>query len=111
MLGRNGIGIDINYQAIMLTLDRLNFTTTNLYEELPPSEIRVYQGDARWMNLIPDESVDLVATHPPYAGIITYSKAHAVEGDLSQLRSLKAFYDAMEQVARECYRVSSMSIW
>jgi DNA modification methylase len=28
-----------------------------------------------------------------------------VEGDLSQLRHLEEFYDAMEEVARECYRV------
>ncbi|MEN3001166.1 MAG: DNA methyltransferase [Armatimonadota bacterium] len=105
LLGRNGIGIDINYQSLMLTFDRLNFTPANLYEELPPSEIRVYHGDARRMNLIPDKSIDLVATHPPYAGIITYSKMKAVEGDLSQLRSLNDFYDAMEQVAQECYRV------
>lgn len=105
LLGRNGIGIDVNYHALILTLDRLNFTTDNLYEELPPCDIRVYHGDARRMNLIPDESIDLIATHPPYAGIITYSKKQAVPGDLSQLRALGAFYDAIEQVAHECYRV------
>jgi len=105
LLGRNGIGIDVNFQALMLTFDRLNFAPTNLYEELPPSEIHVYHGDARQMNLIADNSIDLIATHPPYAGIITYSKAQTVQGDLSQLRSLEEFYNAMEQVARECYRV------
>jgi DNA modification methylase len=55
--------------------------------------------------LIGDETVDLVATHPPYAGIIAYSKSAPVEGDLSQIRSLEGFLQAIEQVARECYRV------
>ncbi len=82
LLGRNGIGVDINYEALMLSFDRLNFETANLYEALPPVEIRLYHGDARNLNLIPDESVDLVATHPPYANIIAYSKGTKVEGDL-----------------------------
>ncbi len=57
------------------------------------------------MNLIGDDTVDLVATHPPYAGIIAYSKGMPVAGDLSQIRSIEGFLSATEQVARECYRV------
>lgn len=105
LLGRNGIGVDVNFEALMLTLDRLNFESANLYEQLPPSEIRVYHGDARRLHLIEDQSIDLVATHPPYAGIITYSKHSSIEGDLSRLRSMNEFLDAIEQVASECYRV------
>ena len=67
LLGRNGIGVDINYEALMLTFDRLNFEPRNLYETLPPTEIRLYHGDARNLDKIPDESIDLIATHPPYA--------------------------------------------
>lgn len=105
LLGRNGIGIDINYQSLMLTMDRLNFESANLYETLLPAEIRVFHGDARLLNLIPDATIDLVATHPPYAGIISYSRNATVPGDLSQLRSLTDFLEAIAQVARECYRV------
>jgi SAM-dependent methyltransferase len=105
LLGRNGIGVDINLQALMLTMDRLNFEPVSLYEQLPPSEIRVYHGDARQLNLLEDNTIDLIATHPPYAGIIAYSRRVPVPGDLSQLRSLSDFLDAMEQVACECYRV------
>lgn len=105
LLGRNGIGVDINLQALMLTMDRLNFEPVSLYDHLPPSDIRVYHGDARHLNLLGDNTIDLVATHPPYAGIITYSKHAPVPGDLSQLRSLSDFLDAMEQIASECYRV------
>ncbi len=105
LLGRNGIGIDINFDSLMLTFDRLNFEPASLYEQLPDSEIRIYHGDARNLNLIPDNSVDLVATHPPYAGIIRYSSQKSIEGDLSRLRSVADFLDAMEQVAHECFRV------
>jgi DNA modification methylase len=105
LLGRNGIGVDVNYQSLMLAFDRLNFEPHSLYEELPQSNIRLFHGDARLLSLIGDETVDLVATHPPYAGIIAYSKSAPVEGDLSQIRSLEGFLQAIEQVARECYRV------
>ncbi len=105
LLGRNGIGVDINYEALMLTFDRLNFESENLYETLPSTEIRLYHGDARNLNLIPDESVDLVATHPPYFNIIAYSKGSKIEGDLSCLSSMESYLDAMTQVAREFYRV------
>jgi DNA modification methylase len=105
LLGRNGIGVDINYEALMLTFDRLNFEPQNLYETLPPTEIRLYHGDARNLNLIPDESIDLIATHPPYANIIAYSKGNTIDGDLSRFRSLDDYLDAMTEVAMECYRV------
>jgi DNA modification methylase len=105
LLGRNGIGVDINYEALMLTFDRLNFEPQNLYETLPPTEIRLYHGDARNLDLIPDESIDLIATHPPYANIIAYSKGNTIDGDLSRLRSLDDYLDAMTEVAMECYRV------
>jgi len=105
LLGRNGIGVDINYEALMLTFDRLNFEPQNLYETLPPTEIRLYHGDARNLDLIPDESIDLIATHPPYANIIAYSKGNTIDGDLSRFRSLDDYLDAMTEVAMEYYRV------
>lgn len=105
LLGRNGIGVDINYEALMLTFDRLNFEPQNLYETLPTTEIRLYHGDARNLDLIPDESIDLIATHPPYANIIAYSKGNTIDGDLSRFRSLDDYLDAMTEVAMECYRV------
>ncbi|MCX7778483.1 MAG: DNA methyltransferase [Armatimonadetes bacterium] len=105
LLGRNGIGVDINYEALMLTFDRLNFEPRNLYETLPTTEIRLYHGDARNLDKIPDESIDLIATHPPYANIIAYSRGKAINGDLSRMRSLDEYLDAMTEVAKECYRV------
>lgn len=105
LISRNGIGVDINYEALMLTFDRLNFEPSNLYETLSPTEIRLYHGDACNLDKIPDESIDLVATHPPYTNIIAYSKGETVNGDLSRMRSLGEYLDAMAEVAKECYRV------
>ncbi len=98
LLNRRGIGVDININAIMLTRDRLNFE----YKYNP--EIRTYVGDARNLNLINDESIDLIATHPPYANIIRFSKTN-IEGDLSNIKNIDEFVEEMYKVAKECYRV------
>ena len=65
-------------------------------------EPEVSVGDARDLSDIPDEGIDLICAHPPYAGIINYSSK--VEGDLSKL-SIEDFLKEMEKVAKESYRV------
>ncbi len=105
LLGRNAIGVDINYDAVILTLDRLNFTYKPLDQDYLEPEIRVYHGDARNLDLIKDESIDLIATHPPYANIVSYSKDRRVEGDLSQVYSLEEYLEGIRQVAKESFRV------
>ncbi len=107
LLGRNGIGVDINPDAVMVAHDRLNFVPTqkliSIKEQHSPGKARLFIGDARNLNEIADGSVDLVATHPPYAGIIAYTGAR-VAGDLSALR-FKDFFEGMRQVAQEALRV------
>ncbi|MGC8547652.1 MAG: DNA methyltransferase [Candidatus Micrarchaeia archaeon] len=48
-----------------------------------------------------------MATHPPYASIISYTKNsnHKREGDLSKVSSINEFSDEMRKVAKEFYRV------
>jgi len=107
LLGRNGIGVDININAVMLTLDRLNFKPANMFEEIPHTSIRLYQGDARNLNEIEDESIDLIATHPPYANIISYSRRKEMDdtSDLSFVSDIGEFIQNMRLVAEEAYRV------
>ena len=105
LLGRNGVGVDINPDCIMLTLDRLDFEYTPLDSSFPRVEIKTYVGDARNLNLIEDESIDLIATHPPYANIIYYSKKEKVSGDISAARNINEFIEAMREIAAESYRV------
>ncbi|KXB09318.1 hypothetical protein AKJ35_01030 [candidate division MSBL1 archaeon SCGC-AAA833F18] len=97
LLGRNGIGVDINEKSLMLTRDRLNFDYDNSTEQ------RTYLGDARNLNLIEDDSIDLIATHPPYANIIAYSKENG--DDLSSVESIDDYVSEMRKVAEESYRV------
>ena len=103
LLNRNGIGVDVNRDSIMVALDRLNFDYSSLDHGVR-SEIQTYVGDARDLDKIQDASIDLVATHPPYAWIIPYSKKR-VPGDLSGMRRLPDFLEAMRKVAAESYRI------
>jgi len=118
LLGRNCIGVDINYNAVMLSLHRLYWLEKYIGEIKDSKEnvqnieldnivkawCRIYHGDARRLDLIPSESVDLIATHPPYFNIIRYS-VERVEGDLSRARSFEEYLSWMRDIARECYRV------
>lgn len=92
---RNFIGVDINPEAVELSQRKCNF------EFETPYSTNITLGDARKLDL-PDESIDLICTHPPYADIIQYSEN--VEGDLSLL-NMKAFMPEIHKVAEEAYRV------
>ncbi len=105
LTGRNAIGVDINYEACILTLDRLNFKYNPLDPDWKDPDIKVYHGDARNLGLIEDDSIDLIATHPPYANIIPYSKQRKVEGDLSQVYTLDEYLQGMLDIAKESLRV------
>jgi len=102
LLGRNGIGVDINPDAVMVARDRLNFDYLPL-ERTDNVSSRTYLGDARNLDRTKNETIDLVATHPPYAGIIHYT-GQSVPDDLSRLK-LPEYLAAMRVVAAESYRV------
>jgi len=123
LLNRNCIAVDINYNAVILTHHRLYYLMRALYEKRLKSlvdyaknsdttsstssssiQYKVYQGDARKLDKIPDNSIDLVATHPPYFNIIEYGEQR-VEGDLSRTTNLEEYLTLFRQVAREVYRV------
>ncbi len=104
LLNRNAIGVDINLDAIMITLDRLNFANDIFSLKNEKVDIKTYVGDARNLNEIKDESIDLIATHPPYANIVSYTKTRKQSDDLSQL-SLSEYLSEMRKVAAESFRV------
>ena len=103
LLGRKGIGVDINESAAMIAMNRLDFSFHTLDQDHTETKVNVYVGDARNLNVIADGTVDLVVSHPPYWGIIPYSKA-TIPGDLSALR-FDDFMNEIGKVAGECYRI------
>ncbi len=102
LLGRRCIARDINPGAIQLTLENFAFATPLDLFGQPIYQPEVSVGDARDLADIPDDGIDLICAHPPYAGIINYSSA--VESDLSKLRTTD-FLAEMSKVARESLRV------
>lgn len=103
LLGRKGIGVDVNRDALMVAWDRLNFPYMSLDEDWVDQPIDLYLGDARNLDAIRSDSIDLIATHPPYAHIIKYTGQRA-PGDLSAL-NLGDFVTQISTVATEAYRV------
>ena len=107
----------------MITRDRLHFgnesriTQEDNLAGIPPYKDRLgeekptpktvqktYLGDARNLDKIKNESIDLIATHPPYANIIEYGEKQ-VEGDISNVRNIVEFCQEMKLIADECFRV------
>lgn len=97
LLRRRGIGVDINPAAVEMCSKNLDFRVDNE----PPQVVRV--GDARKLDFLKDESVDLIIAHPPYADAIRYSDN--IEGDLSRIHDVQGFLAEMSKVASELFRV------
>jgi len=120
VLGRNCIGVDINYKAVILTHHRLyylvkvlkegraenilNYMTNDNTNNIMNYWYKIYHGDGGTLDKISDNSIDLVATHPPYFNIINYS-GQEIRGDLSRTKKLEEYLTKMEQIVREIYRV------
>ncbi len=71
-------------------------------ELLDPSCHQLILGDARAMPYLPDESVHLVVTSPPYWTLKRYNE---VEGQLGHVADYEQFLEALRQVWREVFRV------
>ena len=99
LLNRNIIGVDVNDTA----LDRCREKTSFIHEGAS-GNVEIRKGDARRLDFIPDGSIDLICTHPPYADIIHYSENMEIPEDLSNF-AVNDFVREMKQVASECYRV------
>lgn len=97
LLNRNIIGVDINDVALERCREKTDFV-----HDGAEGNVYIKKGDARKLDFIKDEYIDLICTHPPYADIIRYSED--IDEDLSRLK-VKDFLIEMKKVAEECYRV------
>lgn len=97
LLNRDIIGVDVNEHALSRCHEKVDFEYENA-----KGKVYIRKGDARNLNFIKDDSIDLICTHPPYANIIQYSED--IEEDLSHLK-ISDFLEEMKLVAAESYRV------
>jgi len=95
---RHCLGMNINPEAIEMSKEALDFEIDH------DVKVEVKEGDARDLESLDNESIDLVATHPPYANIIEYSDGE-IEEDLSAIDDIEEFYKEIEKVAQELFRV------
>jgi DNA modification methylase len=63
---------------------------------------RLIQADARKMPFIPDASVHLIVTSPPYWNLKRYNTS---EGQLGHINDYEAFLTELGKVLQECLRV------
>jgi len=63
---------------------------------------RLVQGDARDLSFIPDESIHLVATSPPYWTLKRYNDS---EGQMGHIDEYERFLDELKRVWSEAFRV------
>ncbi|MFT4245130.1 MAG: DNA methyltransferase [Micrococcaceae bacterium] len=98
VLNRNIICSDINEKALTRTHQSLDFDSDSTATQT------LFKSDARTLNTIKDESIDLILTHPPYADIIKYSDG-TIPNDLSNIHDIDEFANEMEKVATELFRV------
>src|SRR5205085_5921649 len=66
------------------------------------TEHRVIEGDARDLSFIPNRSVHLVVTSPPYWTLKEYPSG---PGQLGEIEDYEAFLDQLDKVWRECERI------
>ena len=69
---------------------------------LPASTLRLIRGDARYLGFLPDASVHLVLTSPPYWNLKRY---HDTPGQLGHIADYEAFLAELNKVWAEVFRV------
>lgn len=99
VLKRRGIAFDIHSEVVALAKEACVFEAD---EKIFQPHIE--QGDARNLKSVEANSVDFIATHPPYLNIIHYGEKEN-EADISRISNLRKFCDQIHLIAKECYRV------
>lgn len=116
--GRKGIGIELNSEFAGLARKRLATEVSDLFSNA--DDQRVLEGDARdLLKTLPDSSVDLVVTSPPYWSILKkqdhkvrqerlekgLAKDYGTDArDLGRIESYETFLVELGSILGECAR-------
>jgi len=74
----------------------------NLAIQKIPTQHNLFCADSRDLSFIPNETVHLILTSPPYWNLKKY-RTH--EGQLGEIEDFEIFLDELDQVWKHCYRV------
>lgn len=100
-LGRNSIGIDINPYSVRLTVRRLR---QEWADDGSDTTHVVLEGDCRaLLKEMPEDSVDLIVTSPPYFDVVDYHQDHPDQ--LGNIHDYDKFLEGMREAFRGMLRV------
>ena len=68
-----------------------------------PSHHELYQGDARDLSMLDEESLELVVTSPPYFNLKNYENGMGGEDQLGDIDEYEHFNEQIDKVWRQCY--------
>jgi DNA modification methylase len=98
-LGRKVICVDQNPSYVDIIRKECSGLKNGHAADFKPLD--VVHGDSRKLTFIPDNSVGLVVTSPPYWNKADYGPGH---NNLGAIQSYPAFIEATKPVWEECYR-------
>lgn len=99
-LERNSIGIDVNSYSTGMSIDRLD---GSLSEGVKTTH-QIITGDSRRvLQMVPEETIDLVVTSPPYFNVVDYDHQHADQ--IGNIEEYDSFLDEMQAVFQCSYDV------
>jgi len=98
------VGRASNHQTDLPRIAKDKKATNAIESRLPqiPTQHDLYNRDARRLAFLPDKSVQLIVTSPPYW---TLKKYREVDGQLGHIAEYESFLSALGEVWRECYRI------
>ena len=68
-----------------------------------PSHHELYQGDARDLSMLDEESLELVVTSPPYFNLKDYENGMGGEDQLGDIDEYEHFNEQIDKVWQQCY--------
>ncbi|MCG9967563.1 site-specific DNA-methyltransferase [Pelotomaculum terephthalicicum JT] len=100
--GRRYVGIEVNSEYLQLSYEQIiEFANTNNIV-LSEGDISLINDTCLNMDYIPDNSIGVVVTSPPYWNKADYGD---YEGNIGSIKFYDDFLNYMETVISNCYRV------
>lgn len=96
-------GIELRSAIPELARDKSRMNEVESAVQKLPSQHQLYQGDARDLSMIEDESVELIVTSPPYFNLKQYENGTGGEDQLGDINDYEYFNEQIDSVWRQCY--------